>query len=88
MFGAEPFVDKDGTDYYSYKYWIGFGIIINSVLTYGAEKCIVNCLTKRYDEKVKQKKFAEFQREMLEYKDISDKDVSIESEILEAEKKK
>ena len=52
MFGAEPFVDKDGTDYYSYKYWIGFGIIINSVLTYGAEKCIVNCLTKRYDKKV------------------------------------
>ena len=76
MFGAEPFVDKDGTDYYSYKYWIGFGIIINSVLTYGAEKCIVNCLTKRYDKKVKRKRALEFQREMEEFKETSDETIA------------
>ena len=52
-FDLEPFKTKDGTSYYSYKYWLGFGILVNAILTYAAEKLIVNVLTRSYDAKMK-----------------------------------
>ena len=48
-FDLEPFVSKDGTSYYNYKYWIAAGILANSILTYAAEKLIVKILTRKYD---------------------------------------
>ena len=63
-FDELPFVSKDGTEYYSYKYWIGLGIVLNSVLTYGAEILSVNVLTKKYEIRSKQRRAAAFVREM------------------------
>ena len=53
LFDLQPFRTKDGTSYYSYRYWIALGIFLNSILTYMAEKFIVNVVTKRADLKVK-----------------------------------
>ena len=61
-FNLEPFQTKDGTSYYSYKYWIGFGILANSIMTYAVEKLVINVLTRSYDEKMKRKRSMAFQR--------------------------
>ena len=56
-FDLLPFESQDGaTSNYSYRYWVGLGILVNSILTYGAEKLIVNILTRKYDAKMKLKK--------------------------------
>ena len=54
--------------YYSYKFWVSAGIILNSLLTYLAEKIIVNFLTKKSDARQKAKKEAAFHEKMVEYK--------------------
>ena len=52
LFDLQPFTTTT-TSYYSYKYWISAGIVINSVLTYGAEKLIINVLTRKSDRRLK-----------------------------------
>ena len=68
LFDLLPFRAEDGTRYYSYRYGIAFGIFMNSVLTYVAEKYIVNVVTKKSDLKVKNKKQANFETKMDEYR--------------------
>lgn len=67
-FDLQEFVSKDGTSYYSYKYWITLGIFVNSVLTYVSEKIIVNVFTTKYDAKMKLKKHQRFLAEMEIYR--------------------
>ena len=59
-FDLQKFVDEDGTKYYSYKFWIAFGILVNSILTYVAEKVIVVIFTRRSDRRLKVRKEAAF----------------------------
>jgi len=56
VFDLLPFETKNGTSYYSYKYWIALGILLNSLMTYGAEKLIVNVITRKADASKKLKK--------------------------------
>ena len=67
-FDIQPFKTKDGTTYYSYRYWIALGILLNSICTYVAELLIVNVLTKRADNNLKEKKEAAFHAQMRIYK--------------------
>ena len=59
-FDLQKFIDEDGTKYYSYKFWIAFGILVNSILTYVAEKVIVVIFTRRSDRRLKVRKEAAF----------------------------
>jgi len=49
IFNLNSFKTEDGTSHYSYRYWIVLGIVLNSILTYVAEKFIINVVTKRCD---------------------------------------
>ena len=40
---------KDGVTYYSYKWVIVISVILNSILTYAAEKLIIDKVTKKVD---------------------------------------
>ena len=60
LFNLLPFETKDGVEHYSYRYWIAFGIVLNSIATYLAEKFIVNVITRKADQRLKDKKEAEF----------------------------
>ena len=52
-FDLLPFTTEDPhVSYYSYKYWIAAGVVLNSILTYAAEKLIVNVFTKSADERL------------------------------------
>ena len=67
-FDLLPFVSDDGTEHYDYKFWIAGGIIINSVLTYVAEKLIIVVLTRRSDKRLKVRKEVAFHIQMEEYR--------------------
>ena len=68
-FDLLPFTTEDPkVSYYSYKYWIAAGVILNSLLTYLAEKLIVNVFTKRSDARLQAKKQAAFEQKMQEYR--------------------
>ena len=67
-FDLLPYVDDDGTEHYDYKFWIAGGIILNSALTYVAEKLIIVVLTRRSDHKLKVRKDAAFHVQMEEYR--------------------
>ena len=71
-FDLQPFTttadDGTVTSYYSYKFWLGAGIALNSVLTYFSEKLIINVLTKKSDSNLKVKKEATFHTLMNEYR--------------------
>ena len=43
--------EKDGVTYYSYKWIIISGVILNSILTYAAEKLIIDNITNKVDKK-------------------------------------
>ena len=60
LFNLLSFETKDGVEYYSYRYWIALGILLNSILTYAAEKFIVNVITRKADQRLNDKKEAEF----------------------------
>ena len=75
-FNIEPFETKDGTSYYSYKYWIGVGILANSVMTYAVEKLVVSVLTRNYDEKMKRKRAVAFQHQMENFKSDINQDTA------------
>lgn len=49
LFNLNSFKTEDGNSHYSYRYWIVLGIVINSIMTYVAEKFIINVVTKRCD---------------------------------------
>merc|ERR1719350_1807616 len=68
-FDLLPFTTEEDS-YYSYKYWIAAGIILNSLLTYVAEKLIVNVFTKRSDARLQAKKQAAFLLKMREYRGL------------------
>lgn len=55
---------SDGHEYISYKAWISLAIVVNSILTYGAEKLIVEKVTKAKDRQVLKDKQAKFDKEM------------------------
>ena len=67
-FDLLPFKDDDGTEHYDYKFWIAGGIIINSVMTYVAEKLIIVVMTRRSDHKLKVRKQVAFHVQMEEYR--------------------
>lgn len=67
-FDLLPFVSDDGTEHYDYKFWIAGGIIVNSVLTYVAEKLIIVVLTRRSDKRLKVRKEVAFHIQMEEYR--------------------
>ncbi len=48
-FNLLPFATANGISYYSYRYQIGLGVLLNSILTYTAEKVIVNQVTQYFD---------------------------------------
>ena len=60
LFNLLPFETEDGVEHYSYRYWIALGIVLNSIATYLAEKFIVNVITRKADQRLKDKKEAEF----------------------------
>lgn len=66
-FDLEPF-KADGKDYYSYRYWIASAIVVNAILTYTAEKLIIEFLTRKADQRQKEKKEKAFHQLMCEYK--------------------
>mmetsp|Transcript_15938 Transcript_15938/g.21617 ORF Transcript_15938/g.21617 Transcript_15938/m.21617 type:complete len:117 (+) Transcript_15938:3476-3826(+) len=68
LFNLLAFKDEDGTDYYGYRYWIFLGIILNSSLTYVAEKLIVNVITRKADQRLQSKKEAAFHVQMRAYR--------------------
>lgn len=49
FFNLLPFETTDGTSYYSWRYWIALGILLNFIVTYGIEKFIVNVITRKFD---------------------------------------
>ena len=59
MFGCVPF-EKDGQSYYSYKAWVGLGILLNSILTYLAETFIILGVTHKADKRAQMKKRTDF----------------------------
>jgi hypothetical protein len=50
IFSCLPFVDSTGKVYYSYRYSIALGILVNSIVTYCAEKLIIEKVTKSFDK--------------------------------------
>ena len=56
--------EKDGKSYYNYRYYVAGGILINSALTFIAEKLIVNFLTTWYDGVGKERKRTRFNLQM------------------------
>ena len=59
MFGVQPF-EKDGISYYSFKAWVGLGILLNSILTYAAESLIIHGVTRKADKRNQIKKRTDF----------------------------
>lgn len=68
VFNLLPFEDKDGEEFYRYRFWIFLGIVLNSVLTYVAEKLIINVLTRKADQRLKNKKEESFHAQMRVYR--------------------
>ena len=66
FFLLEPFY-LDGVSYYSYRFFIALGIVLNSVVTLVFEKWFIVKLTKRCDDQKQVKKEDEF-RLMMEGK--------------------
>ena len=64
FFLIEPFY-KDGVSYYSYRYYIAIGIVINSVTTLLWEKWFIVRLTAMFDEKQKLEKDKAFEAKMM-----------------------
>jgi len=67
-FNLLPFKTKDGTSYYSWRYWIALGILINFIVTYATEKLIVNVITRKADARKLKKKEAAFKIMMEQYR--------------------
>ena len=63
------FVDESGTDHYHYRYVIFTGIVINAVITWGAEKLITSKITRGWDERVAIKKQVAFAKHMNDLHD-------------------
>jgi len=55
FFLLEPFY-KDGVSYYSYRYFIAAGVLVNSAVTLMFEKWLIVKLTQRYDNQKIEKK--------------------------------
>ena len=68
IFDLQPFTTEDGISFYSYRYWVALGVLANGLLTYSAEKYIVNVLTRNADAKKKLRKELAFNTEMEGYR--------------------
>lgn len=62
-FNMLPF-STDTETFYNYRFWIFLGIIVNSIVTYVAEKLIVGILTKRADRRLQEKKDQAFHQKI------------------------
>ena len=68
-FDLQPFETFDpNVSYYSYKYWISAGVVLNSILTILAEKFIIDVVTKKRDARNKAKKEAAFHQKMAGFR--------------------
>ena len=67
FFNMLAFTDKDGHSYYSYRYNIAIGILVNTALTYFFERAIALNFTRRWDAKQREKKVLEFANQMDQY---------------------
>ena len=64
-----PFKDETtGESYYDYRAWIAVGILLNSILTFTAEKMIVGPITEWADQRTERKKQAYFHAQMHAWK--------------------
>lgn len=64
-----PFVNETtGETYYSYHYWLALGVVVNSILTYGAEFVIVKVVASKHEAKMRRLKYAQFREQMEELK--------------------
>ena len=68
MFNLLTFETPDGTEHYSYRYLIAIGILANAVITYAAEKFIINVVTVKADKRLKDKKEDAFEAQMDHFK--------------------
>lgn len=57
FFSCLPFVSQAGVTYYQYRYFIAVGILINSIVTYVAEKLIIEQVTKRFDRNKERRRY-------------------------------
>lgn len=64
FFLIEPFT-KDGESFYTYRFYLALGIVVNSVTTLLWEKCFIVWLTQMFDQKTKEKKDKKFLDLML-----------------------
>jgi cation-transporting ATPase 13A3/4/5 len=67
FFSCLPFVTEAGVAYYQYRYFIAVGILLNSIITYVAEKFIIEKVTKRFDRRKERKRYRQFDAMMAEF---------------------
>jgi len=81
LFNILPFVDEDtGESYNNYKAWIALGILLNCILTYAAEKCIITSMTRKADKIGKLKKSRYYDEKMsLSQQELKSRGVKIVS---------
>jgi len=60
LFTTLPFVSQNGDVFYDYRYFIFVGILLNSILTYAAEKIIIEKVTKAWDVRKDKKRYQKF----------------------------
>mmetsp|Transcript_23976 Transcript_23976/g.32135 ORF Transcript_23976/g.32135 Transcript_23976/m.32135 type:complete len:154 (-) Transcript_23976:120-581(-) len=53
LLDVEPFIGRNGNEYYPYRLWLALGIAINSLMTLAVERFVVTVLAKRYELKAK-----------------------------------
>ena len=60
IFTCLPFETQTGQIFYAYRYFIAVGILLNSILTYAAEKIIIEKVTKAWDRRKDKKRYQKF----------------------------
>ena len=63
----KPFIASDGTEDYTYRYWIGLAVIVNGILTLLVENFIVNVVAPRHDKKIRAQQKELLQQQMEVY---------------------
>ena len=59
--------EKGGVTYYNYKWLVFAGVVLNSLITFVAEKCIVKKVQAMADKRKHAKNIANFHQEMQEF---------------------
>lgn len=58
-------------DYFSYRYWVLLGIIINTAVTFVWERVLIAYLEKLFERKDSAKRDDEFEKKMEEFKAVA-----------------